>query len=373
MGIIKETVKEGLVGKKAVIVSFKKKNYYETNGSVQELELLALTLRLKIFKTFIVKADIINPATYIGKGKLQELKEFGEQNDISLFIFEEELSPVQQRNLENILNKEVIDRTGLILQIFAEHARSSEGKIQVELAQLNYLLPRLTGHGIFLSRLGGGLGTRGPGEMKLEVYRRRIKERIYHLNKKIQEIEKHREVLRSSRERKNYFVVSLLGYTNVGKSTLLNSLSSKKDIYSADYLFSTLDPTSRAVYLGDGKYCLMIDTVGLLHKLPHHLIAAFKATLEEAIFSNLLICMYDISSLYIERQIETTYEVRKLLKIEEKPYIEVFNKVDLISLEEKEFLKKRFPNGIFISASTGEGLQILKDKIKRILYGNETS
>lgn len=366
---IKEIVRQELAGRRTVLVIFQKRDSVDTEESLKELEFLAFTLRLKVVEKFVFKIHDVRPATYLGKGKLQELQSLVQQKDVFIFIFDTELTPVQQRNLEESLQTKVIDRTGLILRIFADHARTSEGKIQVELAQLTYLLPRLTGHGILLSRLGGGLGTRGPGEMKLEVYRRIIKDRIHKLNQKIKEIEKHRNLLRSSRRKKNYSVVSILGYTNVGKSTLLNSLRSSKDLLVANKLFSTLDPTTRAVYLGNGKSCLITDTVGFLHDLPHHLIAAFKATLEEAVFSDLLLCVYDSSSRNLEKQRSTTFDVIKLLEIgENKPYIEVLNKIDLLSNEGREILRRDFPEAIFVSAVTGEGLDVLKEKIQEVLY-----
>ncbi|MCD6407762.1 GTPase HflX [bacterium] len=367
---IKEVTTQSFAGKRAILVCFKEKSLRETEENVKELELLTLTLRLKIIKKFIFPLNTIHPSTFIGKGKVTVLKEFIEKEKIFVMIFEKDLTPIQQRNLEEILKVRVIDRTGLILHIFGEHAKSKEGKIQVELAHLSYLLPRLTGYGISLSRLGGGLGTRGPGEMKLEVYRRRIKERIHKLKQKIKEIEKHRELIRSSRRRKNFPFVSLLGYTNVGKSSLLNKMSSAK-LYVADKLFSTLDPATRAVYLGDDKICLVSDTVGLLQNIPHHLIEAFKSTLEETTYADLILCVYDASSSNLEKQKATVLEVLEILGIENKPCLTVFNKIDLLSPEEINILKGKYPEGIFVSAITGEGIEELKNSIKEILYGVE--
>lgn len=366
---IKEVISQDFRGKRSIIVALKKRTKKETEETAREILLLAKTLKLKVLHTFFVRNNTVHPGTYIGSGKIEELKRFISEHKISISIFEPELSPVQQRNLEQLLGSYVIDRTALILHIFAQHAKTHEGKIQVELAQLNYLLPRLTGHGTSLSRLGGGLGTRGPGEMKLEVYRRRIKERIHILNQKIKEIEKHRNLLRNARKKRNIPVVSLLGYTNVGKSTLLNRLSEKKNLYVADKFFSTLDPATRLVHLGDNSFCLITDTVGLIYNLPRQLIGAFKATLEEIVFSDALIILYDASTISIERQKEASLQVIKLLGIEGKPCIEVFNKIDLLSPEEINVLKGEFPEGIFISALTGEGLEKLKEKLKEILYG----
>ncbi len=363
-----KVVKENtLTGKRTLIVAFDKKNYGETKDSVKEIEFLSKTLKLNVVKTIILKEGTIYPSTYIGKGKLFEIKKLIDENKISMIVFEKELSPIQQRNIENILNVSVIDRTLLILYIFADHAKTKEGKIQVELAQLSYILPRLTGHGIDLSRPGGGLGTRGPGEMKLEVYRRRIKERISKLKKQIKEIEKHRNLLRNSKKRKKYLSVSLVGYTNVGKSTLLNKLSSS-NLYVANKLFSTLDPATRLVYIGDNKYCLVSDTVGLLYNIPHHLIEAFKSTLEEIKYADLLLCIYDVS-INIEKQKNTVYQVLKLLKVDEKPRIEVFNKIDLLEKEELNLMMMQNPENIFISSLTKDGFDILKERMLEVLYG----
>ncbi|MCM8818085.1 MAG: GTPase HflX [Candidatus Omnitrophica bacterium] len=363
-----ENLPGNFVGKRAVLVITKDKSKYEIEEEREELLSLARTLGIKIVEIFYINLPLINPATYIGKGKLFEIKNFVQKNNISIFIFEKDLSPVQQRNIEEILNIKVIDRTELILYIFGEHAKSKEGKIQVELAQLTYLLPRLTGHGIALSRLGGGLGTRGPGEMKLEVYRRRIKDRIHNLKEKIKEIERHRELLRKSREL--FPSVSLLGYTNVGKSCLLNALSAS-NLYVANKLFATLDPATRAVYLGDDKICLVSDTVGLMKDIPHHLIEAFKSTLEEVKYSNLILCVYDISKSNLEKQKNTIIDVLKILEIEEKPIVNVYNKIDLLSKEELEILKQRNQEGIFISAKTKQGIEELKKTLKEILYGSK--
>ncbi|MCS7181236.1 MAG: GTPase HflX, partial [bacterium] len=361
-----ENLPDTFIGKKGILVLIKDKTYYEIEEEAEELTALSKTLGIKIIEKFYVNLQHINPATYIGKGKLEEIKNFVQKNNVSLLIFEKELSPVQQRNIEEVLNIKVIDRTELILYIFGEHANSKEGKIQVELAQLNYLLPRLTGHGIALSRLGGGLGTRGPGEMKLEVYKRRIKERIYILKEKIKDIEKHRKVIRKSRE--NFPTASLLGYTNVGKSSLLNALSSA-NLYVADKLFATLDPATRAVYLDKNKICLVSDTVGLLKNIPHHLIEAFKSTMEEIKYSDLIICVFDISKPTLEKQKETISEVLKILNIENKNKLEVFNKIDLLSREEIEIIKNKYPEVICVSAKTKEGIDNLKNVLKDILYG----
>lgn len=361
---------ESLAGKRTLIIAFRKKTESETQEDLKELAFLSQTLNLNVVKTILLKEGEIHPSTYIGKGKLFELREVIRENKISVAIFEKDLSPVQQRNVEEILNTRVIDRTLLILYIFGEHAKSKEGKIQVELAQLTYLLPRLVGHGEDLSRLGGGLGTRGPGEMKIEVYRRRIKQRINRLKQQIKEIEKHRALLRSSKNRNRFPVVSLIGYTNVGKSTLINTLSSS-NLYVANKLFSTLDPATRLVYLADNKFCLMSDTVGLFSNIPHHLIEAFKSTLEEIKYADLLLCIYDVS-INLEKQKSTVYEVIKLLGVEEKPKLEVFNKIDLLQPEEVNIMKLQNSDLIFLSAKNKEGLEELRKKILEILYATGT-
>jgi len=366
---LKEIRSSTFAGRKAVLVAFKEKKESETEEVVKELEFLSATLRLRVIKEFLYRPDTIHPATYIGKGRLEEIKAYTDREKTDFIIFGNELTPVQQRNIEDFLKVRVIDRTELILHIFGEHAKSREGKIQVELAQLSYILPRLTGYGISLSRIGGGLGIKGPGEMKLEVYRRRIKERMHRLKKEIEEIEKHREIIRMSRKRKNFPVVSVIGYTNVGKTSIINKMSSS-ELYVANKLFSTLDPATRGVYLGENRVCLMTDTVGLLYNIPHHMIEAFKSTLEEVTFADLILCVYDISSPNMERQYTTVIDVLKLLSCEDKPKIDVYNKIDLLNQEDLHILKNRYSDAIFISAYKGEGLDVLKEKIKEVLYGN---
>lgn len=366
---LKEVTDQTFAGRKAILIGFREKDEQETEESIKELEFLSATLKLRVIRSFIYKPDVIHPATYIGKGRLQEIKEYTDAEKPSFAIFGIELSPIQQRNLENTLEMRVIDRTELILYIFGEHAKSREGKIQVELAHLSYLLPRLTGYGIYLSRIGGGMATKGPGEMKIEVYRRRIKDRIRKLKKEAEDIKKHRQVIRDSRKRKNFPIVSIIGYTNAGKSSLLNRLSSS-DLYVANKLFSTLDPATRAVYVGDNRICLLSDTVGLLYNIPHHMIESFKSTLEEVKFSDLIICLYDSSSFSMERQRDTIAEVLKILSVEEKPHINVFNKIDLLTPEEMVILKNENPDGIFVSALTGAGINELKESLRHTLYGN---
>ncbi|MCL5674578.1 MAG: GTPase HflX [Candidatus Omnitrophica bacterium] len=355
-------------GKTGVVIIFKQQDSLLTEENKKEIESLSGTLGITS-KSLILNPPVkINPATYIGRGRVEEIKNYLTAERFDFVFFEKDLSPVQQRNLEDAWGVKVFDRTGIILSIFARHAHTMEGKLQVELANLTYILPRLAGSGAGLSRLGGTIGTRGPGEQKIEIQRRRIRERIKWVNDKLRVIEKHRKVIRESRERKGFPVAALVGYTNVGKSTLVNKLIHKQDAWTDDRLFSTLDPLTRLVYLSDNHYVLVSDTVGLLAHLPHHLISAFKATLEELKFADLLLIIIDSTSLFIEKQMETVNEVIRLLALENKPRMEVFNKIDLLGSEELIILKKRHPEGLFISAVRGDEIDILKEQIHKEIY-----
>ncbi|HOK79320.1 MAG TPA: GTPase HflX [bacterium] len=360
-----------IAGKRALVISFKEKSIDHEDENLKELESLACTLGLNVAKSLLIRhPDPVHPATYIGKGKIQEISKMIQEETCDVVIFEKELTPVQQRNLEESFGVAVIDRTVLILLIFGKHAHTLEGKLQVELAQMSYLLPRLVGSSGRLSRLGGTIGTRGPGEQKLEVYRRRARERIRLLNARIKEIEKHRNIIRETRQKKNLPVAAIMGYTNAGKSTLLNALTHKQDAIVDNKLFATLDPLTRIVFLGDGIFCLVSDTVGLLSSLPHHLIAAFRATLEELKYAHLLLCLIDASGFSIEKQINTIDNVLEIMSIQHKPRINVFNKIDLIDETEISFLERNYPDSIFISAKTGSGLYELKNAIKEIVREN---
>ena len=299
----------------------------DVEASLDELEELAQTAGAEIVGRVVQKREGIHPGFYVGSGKLEELAAAVKELDADGVLCDDELSPSQLRNLSDKLDCKVLDRTMLILDIFAGRARSSEGKLQVELAQLQYRLTRLTGMGKAMSRLGGGIGTRGPGEKKLETDRRYIKDRIADLNRSLREMETHRQVLRSGRERRGLPVVSLVGYTNAGKSTLLNALTGA-GVLAEDKLFATLDTTTRQVALPSGGGMLLTDTVGFIQKLPHHLVRAFRATLDEMKHADLLIHVVDASNPLREQQMEVVYSTLKDLGCENTPVITVFNKMD---------------------------------------------
>ena len=308
-----------------------------------------------------------HPKYFISTGKLEEIKQAVADKEIDLLIFDEELTPGQQGNLQEELNIKVIDRTALILDIFAQRAQSKEGKLQVELAQLNYLMPRLRGKGTILSRLGGGIGTRGPGETKLEADRRKIREKINLLEKKISQVSVQREVQRKLRGISGVYKISLVGYTNSGKSTLLNSLTDS-DVLEKDMLFSTLDSTTRKLDLNLGIEVSLSDTVGFIEKLPHQLIAAFKSTLEEVVKADLLLIIVDISNSDFENHIVSVKKVLNDIEAKDKIILLVFNKIDKI---ENDLIIKStkliYKNAVFISAKKKLGFELLLDKIREII------
>ena len=298
-----------------------------TEESLAELARLADTAGAQVVGMMLQNRPSADNALYLGEGKLEELKQAKEGLDANLVIFDDELSPIQLRNIERVLGCKVIDRSMLILDIFARHAVTREGKIQVELAQLRYMLPRLLGMGTALSRLGAGIGTRGPGETKLESDRRHIRRRIGHLQTELKEIKNHRDLLRRRREKEEVPVVALVGYTNAGKSTLLNAMTGAQ-VLAADKLFATLDPTIRALPLPDGREPLLVDTVGFIRKLPHHLIEAFKSTLEEAVYADLLVIVIDSASEEYQRHIQVVNGILNDIGAGGKPTIYLFNKID---------------------------------------------
>ena len=328
---------------------------YDAEVSIDELEELARTAGAVVSARVIQKRDKPDTATYIGSGRILEVKEYCENNDVDLLIFDCELSPSQQRNIENETNIRVIDRTMLILDIFAARARSGEGKIQVELAQLKYSLPRLGGKGKELSRLGGGIGTRGPGETKLESDRRHIRRRIQSLEEDLAEIAKRREQLRHRREKDGVETIAIIGYTNAGKSTLMNALT-QAGVLAENKLFATLDPTSRALTLPDGREVMLIDTVGLIRRLPHHLVEAFKSTLEEAANATAILNVCDASDPHCGEHLQVTYALLRSLGCQDKPIISVMNKCDKA---DNLYALPNIGKFCMISALTGEGLSQL--------------
>lgn len=345
----------------------KKQRYPKTiNENVEELKNLTISAGADVEEILCHKQDKPNPKYFISTGKLEEIKNIVDNKEIELVIFDNEITPTQQRNLQLKLDTKVLDRTALILDIFAQRAHSMEGKLQVELAQLNYLLPRLIGKGIELSRLGGGIGTRGPGETKLEVDRRKIRKRISLLEKKIYQISVQRDTQRKNREEKNIFQIALVGYTNSGKSTLLNA-ATDSDVYVEDRLFSTLDSTTRKLKIYPNSEVLISDTVGFIEKLPHQLIASFKSTLEEVKRTDLLLLVVDISNTNFENNIYSVKEVLKEIGVWQKPVVLVFNKIDKLSSGELNNLKIKYKNSVFISALKRMGMPELYLRIKKII------
>ena len=338
----------------------------DTKESMKELAELVDTAGATVLDSIIQSRERMHPGTYIGKGKIEEVKDRVIELGATGVVCDDELTPAQLRNLEDLLDTKVMDRTMVILDIFAKRATTSEGKIQVELAQLKFSSARLVGLRSSLSRLGGGIGTRGPGEKKLEMDRRLIHERISQLKAELKKVENHRDLIRKSRDENLAFNVAIVGYTNAGKSTLLNKLTDA-NILAEDKLFATLDPTTRKLKLGSGQEILVTDTVGFIRKLPHHLIEAFKSTLEEAKYANLLIHMVDASNEEASSQMLVVYDTLKSLDVVDKDIITVFNKTDL--MEENMELPRDFhaDKVLKMSAKTGEGIEDLKKTIEDIL------
>jgi GTP-binding protein HflX len=333
--------------------------------SLDELEELIHTAKAEVVGRVIQSRDAIHPGTYLGSGKLQELREMIEELGATGIVCDDELSPAQIRNMEDILDTKIMDRTLVILDIFASRANTHEGKIQVELAQLKYRATRLVGMRRSLSRLGGGIGTRGPGEKKLEVDRRLIHSRIGQLKAELRDVVMHREVTRQKRSRNNMPVVALVGYTNAGKSTLFNYLTGA-GVLQEDQLFATLDLTVRAVELEDGQQVLLTDTVGFIHKLPHHLVEAFRSTLEEAKYADVILHVVDVSNPQFELHMHVVYETLKELGVTDKPIITVFNKIDLLT--EQEILKDPKAEMTFqVSSQTGQNISELLAGLSQLL------
>ena len=351
---------------KALLVGLDRHGKWAIEDSLKELAQLAETAGAEVLGMTWQKKDRPDPALFIGRGKVQELSLLRQERGANLIIFDDELSPAQQRNLEKLLGTKVLDRPALILDIFAQRARSHEGKLQVELAQLRYTLPRLGGQGLVLSRLGGGIGTRGPGESKLEVDRRRIRDRINDIAAQIENIKKQRNLHRKRRENTRIPTIALVGYTNAGKSTLLNTLTNS-DVFAENKLFATLDPTTRHMTLPDGQEALLTDTVGFIQKLPHHLIAAFRATLEEVIQADILLHVTDVSHPQYKEQGQAVFQVLRELKVNTQDLITVFNKVDKIESQETISALLQLDNSIAISALSGTGVTSLLELIQKTL------
>ena len=350
----------------AIEIKSEKENW-PRGDIIRELEQLTKTANGQVAGEIFCARDKPTPDLFIGKGKAEEISLLCQEEEVDSVIFSHDLSGTQQRNLEEIIGRKTIDRTQLILDIFSRHAHSPEGNMQVELAQLEYLLPRLVGKGIMLSRLGGGIGTRGPGEQKLEVDRRRINKRIFKLQADLKSIVTHREIMRKKRKTEDLLCIALVGYTNAGKSTLLNALTGANQRVE-DSLFTTLDPVSRRMEISSGGSVIISDTVGFLHNLPHHLIEAFRATLEEVIYSDLLVHILDSTHARIQEHYKAVLKVLGQLNCENKPILTVLNKIDL--LQDKAWLgwlEERFLNSIPISAKTGKNIGELIKRIEGFL------
>lgn len=357
------------VEEKVVLVGVSEQEGDDAEDSVAELSELVKTAGATVVGILIQKRELIHPGTYVGTGKVQEIAEMIENLGATGIVCDDELSPAQLKNLESMLNTKVMDRTLIILDIFAARATTSEGKIQVELAQLKYRLSRLTGLGRSMSRLGGGIGTRGPGEKKLETDRRLIKNRIAQLNRELKEVRQHREITRAGRERSQVPVAAIVGYTNAGKSTLLNRLTDA-GVLEEDKLFATLDPTTRMLELPGKQQILLTDTVGFIRKLPHHLIEAFKSTLEEAKYADYILHVVDASNSQREKQMHIVYDTLYHLDIKEKTIVTLFNKQDAVT-EQEPLRDFKADHTLNISAKWGTGLEELKALLSEMLRENK--
>lgn len=336
---------------------------FDAEVSINELAELADTAGAEVVGMMVQKKDSPSAATFVGSGRLYEIMQFCKNNEVDIIIADSELTPVQVRNIEDASDVKVVDRTTLILDIFAKRARSAEGKIQVELAQLKYSLPRLSGQGKSLSRLGGGIGTRGPGETKLESDRRHIRRRIQYLNENLDKIEKRRQAMHQRRQKNGVEAIAIVGYTNVGKSTLMNRLTDA-GVLEENKLFATLDPTARKLTLPDGRQVMLVDTVGLVRRLPHQLVDAFRSTLEEALWADVILNVCDASSEECSEHVKVTNDLLSSLGCDGKPIINVLNKCDLVPDVLNYPLIGR---SVHISAATGLGMEKLLAEITKAL------
>lgn len=353
-----------------VTVDFGHRQEWTAEERSRELSELAVSAGARVVREEIVRRHEPSPACFIGTGKAEEIAKICADENIHIVIFNNDLTATQQKNLEGVIKAKTIDRTQLILDIFARRAHSNEGKLQVELAQLNYMLPRLIGKGVILSRLGGGIGTSGPGEQKLEVDRRRIRTRIFHLTKNLDSLGKRRDMMRKKRSRFSLLTVAIVGYTNVGKSTLLNALTDS-DVIVRDKLFATLDPTIRKFTMPNNQKVLFVDTVGFIKELPHHLVEAFKATLEEVVEADVLLHLVDASHPKALEQAEAVYGVLKEIGASDKQTITALNKIDKVAASEAiDRLKGHFNDAIAISALKKQGFDTLIARILHYMKGS---
>lgn len=354
---------------KVILVGVSEQDGDDAEDSLEELEELVHTAGAVVAGKILQKREQIHRGTYVGTGKVQEIAQMLEETGATGIVCDDELSPAQLKNLEELLATKVMDRTLIILDIFAARATTREGKIQVELAQLKYRLTRLTGLGRSMSRLGGGIGTRGPGEKKLEIDRRLINDRIAQLKRELTEVQKHRDITRAKREKNQVPVVAIVGYTNAGKSTLLNRLTDA-GVLEEDKLFATLDPTTRILELEGRQQVLLTDTVGFIRKLPHHLIEAFKSTLEEAKYADIIFHVVDASNPKRDKQMYIVYETLDKLGVKDKKIVTLFNKQDKRT-EEEPLRDFRSDHNMGISAITGEGLEEVKQLLSELLRENK--
>lgn len=364
-----ETFKVEELEEKVVLVGVSAQDGDDAEDSLLELAELVKTAGATVVGTLIQRREGIHPGTYVGTGKVEEIADLVEETGATGIVCDDELTPAQIRNLGQLLDTKIMDRTLIILDIFAARASTSEGKIQVELAQLRYRASRLTGLGRSMSRLGGGIGTRGPGEKKLEIDRRLISERISQLKRELSEVSRHREITRQKREKNSVPVVAIVGYTNAGKSTLLNHLTDA-EVLEEDKLFATLDPTTRLLELSGRQQVLLTDTVGFIRKLPHHLIEAFKSTLEEAKYADYIFHVVDASNPQREKQMHITYQTLDDLQVKDKKIITLFNKQDART-DHEPLHDFRADHVLAISAAKDEGLQEIKDLLSELLRDNK--